>query len=179
MYIPIILGTSREGRQSEKVSTYLFEQVSKTDLETKILDVKNYHFHATDNSEKIEMAKKWKEEVMRADGYIIVSPEYNHGYPGELKMVLDLVYGEYDKKPVGICGVSNGSMAGGRVVEQLRMVAIALRMVPINAVLHFPHVSSLFDESGLIKDEEYAGRTSGFLEELTWYASALKVAREK
>lgn len=177
MYIPIILGTAREGRESEKVAKYFLKEVSKTDLETEILDVRDYSQSVTNNIEDSEVALRWKEKIVRADGYIIISPEYNHGYPGELKMALDLVYGEYDKKPVGICGVSAGAAAGIRVVEQLRLVAIALRMVPINSAIYFSNVQKLFDSSGAIQDESYEKRIEAFLQELTWYAQALKNAR--
>lgn len=179
LYIPIILGTSHEGRQSEKAARYMLEQISRNKkVESELLDVRDYYIQATDNSEEIEPALRWKEKVTRADGFIIVSPEYNHGYPGELKLTLDLVYGEYDKKPVGICGVSGGGAAGIRVVEQLRLVAIALRMVPINSAMYFSHVKTLFDKDGTIQDPAYDRRVRGFLEELLWYAHALKTARE-
>jgi NAD(P)H-dependent FMN reductase len=180
MYIPIILGTARTGRQSEKVARYLEHEVSKrSGIETEILDVADYQPSVTDNTEEIDEAKRWKAKIEKADGYIIVSPEYNHGYPGELKKVLDLVWGPYDKKPVAICGVSDGVTGGTRVVEQLRQVAVALRMVPINMALYFPKVQELFDEKGDILDDAYAGRVQKMLEELVWYTQALKVAREK
>lgn len=60
--------------------------------------------------------------MTRADGLVIVSPEYNHGYPGEMKLMLDQLYKEYNRKPVGICGVSSGALGGARMVEQLRLI---------------------------------------------------------
>lgn len=179
MYIPIILGTARKGRQSEKVARYLEQEVSKNSaIETKVLDVADYQPEVTDNTEEIDEAKRWKAEVEKAEGFIIVSPEYNHGYPGELKKVLDLVWGPYNKKPVGICGVSGGGMGGARVVEQLRQVVVGLRMVPINSALYFPNVKELFNDEGTIQDDNYAERVKGFVEELLWYAQALKSARK-
>jgi len=92
MYIPIILGTAREGRQSEKVAKFMLQETLKTGLETEIIDVHDFRIKATDNTEKSPLAKKLAEKVNKVDGFIIVSPEYNHGYPGELKMMLDMLY---------------------------------------------------------------------------------------
>lgn len=177
MYIPIILGTAREGRQSEKVARFILEEVEKTGLESEILDVKDYRIQATDDSGETPLAKKLAEKVIAADGFIIVSPEYNHSFPGEMKMMLDMLYKEYARKPVGICGVSGGGMGGVRGVEQLRLFCITFRMVPICEALYFSNVKELFDEKGAIKEEKYYKRTKKFLEELVWHAKALKAAR--
>src|SRR3989338_967971 len=101
LYIPVILGTAREGRTSENVAKFVLEQVKKTGVETELIDVRNYEVApVTDNTETKDFANRYGEKVVRADGFVIVSPEYNHGYPGELKMLLDEVYTEYVKKPV-------------------------------------------------------------------------------
>lgn len=178
MYIPIILGTAREGRQSEKVAKFIFQEVKKYGLDTEVLDVKDYRIAATDNTQKIPAAQKLSEKISKADGLIIVSPEYNHGYPGELKMMLDLIYGQYAKKPLGIVGVSAGPIGGARMVEQLRQVAVELHMWPIREALYFPMVQSQFDENGNIKDAAYFNRVQKFLAELTDYAKILKAGRE-
>jgi NAD(P)H-dependent FMN reductase len=102
----------------------------------------------------------------------------NHGYPGELKMMLDQLYEEYNHKPIGICGVG-GMVGGSRMVEQLRLVAIELQMVPIRNAVYFPMAWSIFDEQGNPKDTQpYEDRLKSFFEELEWYAKALKQARE-
>ena len=80
--------------------------------------------------------------MLAADGLIVVSPEYNHGYPGPLKEVLDSLYEEYEHKPIGICG-AGGGLGGSRAVEQLRLVAIELKLVPIREALYFPMVWDL------------------------------------
>lgn len=123
------------------------------------------------------MAKRYREKITRADGLIIVSPEYNHGYPGELKLLLDRAYKEYAHKPVGICGVSSGIMGGGRMVEQLRLIAIDFALVPIKPAIYFRTVETLF-QNGIITDASYAEQVRGFLDELVWFARALKIARE-
>lgn len=156
LYIPIILGTAREGRYSEKVAQFVFSEVSKNDIETEIIDVRDYILKSTDNTGESAQAKKLAEKISRADGLMIVSPEYNHGYPGELKMMLDMLYKEYARKPVAICGVSMGGLGGARMVEQLRLVAIELHMVPIHDAVYFSGIQQLFDDGGEIKDLSYA-----------------------
>jgi NAD(P)H-dependent FMN reductase len=174
MYIPIILGTARAGRQSEKVANFMLQEVIKNNLESEIIDVQEYRISATDGTGESAQAKKLAEKINKADALIIVSPEYNHGYPGELKMMLDLLYKEYAHKPVGFCGVSAGGLGGSRAVEQLRQVAIQFRMVPICEAMYFSMIQSLFDEAGKIKDASYHDRVQTFLNELTSYAQKLK-----
>lgn len=179
MYIPIILGTARKGRQSKKVANFIFQEVKKTELKSEIIDVRHFKITTTDKSKKLPQAKKLIEKISKADGLIIVVPEYNHGYPGELKLMMDMLYEEYTRKPVGICGVSAGIFGGTRAVEQLRLVLIEFQMVPIREALYFPLVHNLFDEKGNIQDKSYKERVKKFLEELIWYVKTLKMTREK
>ncbi len=104
----------------------------------------------------------------------MVSPEYNHGYPGELKMMLDMLYEEYFGKPVGICGVSSGVFGGARMIEHLVATCVRFHMLPTGQVLYFPRVQELFDESGAIKKEAYHRRAKKFLTILAEYAEVLK-----
>lgn len=179
MYIPIILGTARKGRQSEKAAKFLLGEAIKAGLETKIIDVAEFLVSLTDNTKQSLQAKKLAREINLADGLIIIAPEYNHGYPGELKLMLDILYEEYAKKPVGICGVSAGLLGGARMVEQLRLVVIELKMIPIREALYFSDIYNLFDKNGKIQDKSYYKRTKVFLDELIWYSKAFKMVREK
>ena len=169
MFIPILLGTAREGRQSEKVANFVLEQANQYGkFETELIDVRDYNLSRTDKES--EQAKKWSVIMKRADGLIVVSPEYNHGYPGELKMMLDQIYPEYNHKPMGICSVSGGGFGGVNMTQQLRLVMIELGMVPILETVPFSYAG------GEIK-EEYKERLAKFFDELIWYAKALKDAR--
>jgi NAD(P)H-dependent FMN reductase len=177
MYVPIILGTARVGRQSEKVASYMLGRAEAAGLQSEVLDVRDFRTEATDNTQASNAAKAFSEKVSAAGGIVVVSPEYNHGYPGELKMALDLLYQQYFNKPVGICGVSKGPLGGARVVEQLRLVFVELHMVNIREAVYFPFVQDLFDERGEIKDKSFDARSKAFLDELIWYAGPLKAAR--
>lgn len=174
MNIPIILGTAREGRQSEKVAKFVLTEAKRFGFKTEIIDVRNFRIPATDNTKKLSQAKKLAKKIIKADGLVIVSPEYNHSYPGELKMMLDMLYGEFVHKPFGICGVSAGNLGGARMVEQLRLVGIEFHMVPIREAVYFPVVQDLFDKAGKIKDESYKYKLKIFFDELNWYTKALK-----
>jgi NAD(P)H-dependent FMN reductase len=178
MFIPIILGTARIGRQSEKVANYVLAEARKFGLETELIDVCDYRTNATDNTGQLPEAKKLSEKLKKAEGLIIVTPEYNHGYPGELKMMLDLCYKEYFGKPVGFCGVSKSGLGGARCVEQLRQVVVELHMMPIREAVYFSNVITLFDETGMIKDPSYADRLKTFFSELSKYAEALQKTRQ-
>ncbi len=166
MYVPIMLGTAREGRESEKVARFMLGEARSYGLESEILDVRDYRVPATDNTQAGLMAKKLAPKITKADGIIIVSPEYNHGYPGELKMMLDLLYQQYWGKPLGICGVSGGPLGGARVVEQLRLVSVELRMANIREALYFSGVSGIFDQKGEPVDPAWRDRAKVFLDDL-------------
>lgn len=178
MYIPIILGTARKGRQSDKVANFMLQEITKTELESEIIDVRDYSIEATDNTGKLPQAKKFAEKITKAEALIIVSPEYNHGYPGELKIMLDMLYNEYLSKPVGFCSVSSGGFGGIRMIEQLRLVSLELHMIPIHETLYFPNIQNLFDESGDIKDQAYYKRARVFLDELIGYAKTLQTMKK-
>ena len=94
-------------------------------------------------------------------------------------MMLDMLFEQYAKKPVAICGVSAGMLGGVRMVEQLRLVMIEFHMVPIHNAVYFSSVKSLFDDNGVIKDQSYGLKVQKLLDELVWYAEALKKARNK
>lgn len=163
LFVPVILGTAREGRRSEAAAKFMVEQVKKASLETELIDVRNYLHKATQETfpEQQELGEKLK----RADGYVVVSPEYNHGFPGELKLFLDTFYQEYARKPVGICGVSAGPNGGVRAVEQLRLVFIEFHAVPIREAVYFRNVQDLFDEQGAMKNASYGKQVETFLNE--------------
>lgn len=179
LFIPIVLGTAREGRRSEKAARYVLEQAkSYGQFETELLDVRDFVGTGKTEAMPEERAGKWQEIMKKADGLIIVSPEYNHGYPGELKLMLDQLYEEYNRKPVAICGVSAGNLGGGRMAEMLRICLIELQMVPIRNAVYFSNIKNLFDDAGAIKDSPFGDRLKTLFDELVWYSRALASARE-
>src|SRR5947208_13670110 len=120
LFIPVILGTARRGRRSEHAARFVFEQTKRrADIETELIDVCELPMKLDDAGEQMK-DPKFSATIQRCDALIIVTPEYNHGYPGLLKHALDMNLEEYIHKAVGICGVSLGLLGGARVMEDLR-----------------------------------------------------------
>lgn len=141
-YIPIILGTARHGRRSETVANFVYKLCKEIDLfQTELIDVRKLATSATIPPwEPTEQSMAWSTIVNKSAGFIIVAPEYNHGYPGELKILLDKLLREYENKPVGICSVSSGQFGGARMVENLLPVLNYLKMILVNPVVHFSNI---------------------------------------
>jgi NAD(P)H-dependent FMN reductase len=178
LFIPIILGTARQGRQSEPVARLVFEQTKKrANIETELIDVCKLPMKLDDAGEQMK-DPAFSATIERCDGLIIVTPEYNHGYPGLLKHALDMNLEEYIHKAVGICGVSAGAFGGARVIEALLPVMRELGLVTIFWDVNFGNVQKLFDEQGNLLDQSYVRRLDKFLNELIWMARVLRYGRE-
>ncbi len=179
LFIPVILGTSRKGRASENVAKFLFSEVQKREgVETEFIDLCDLRLAIDDAGEALK-DPKFSEQMMRADGLVIVSPEYNHGYPGMLKHVLDTNLKEYIHKAVGVCGVSAGGFGGTRVIQGLLPVLRELGLVTIFWDGNFSGAQGLFDETGEIKDRAtHEKRIDKFLGELIWMSKVLRYGRE-
>lgn len=186
LHIKVIMGSTRPNRFSEKPAQWIFEEVKKREgLDVELLDLRDYPMPffneavspgMTKEPYSNEVVEKWREKVKEADGYIIVTPEYNHGYPAVLKNALDYVYHEWNKKPVGF--VSWGGVGGARSIEQLRQVAIELQMAPIRNSIHISNFWTMLDENGKLKTDSLQKSADDFLNQFVWWVSALKTARE-
>ena len=178
LVIPVILGTARQGRQSENVARFVFEQTKKrADVETELIDVRALPMRLDDAGEQMKDAA-FSATIERCDGIILVVPEYNHGYPGLLKHALDMNLKEYIHKTVGICGVSAGPFGGARVIEGLLPVVRELGLVAIFEDVNFGKVQTIFDEQGKLLDQTYVRRVDKFLNELIWMARVLRHGRK-
>ena len=178
LFIPVILGTPRQGRMSEHVARFVLEELSKRDaIETMLIDIRTLAFPITDAGEAIK-DPQFSATMMRADALVLVVPEYNHGYPGLLKHVLDTNLKEYIHKAVGICGVSAGGLGGTRVIENLLPVMRELGLVTIFWDGNFSTVQNLFDANGTLLDQAYLKRMDKFIKELVWMAKVLRYGRE-
>src|SRR6202171_972977 len=178
LFIPMIRGTARQGRESEHVAQLVFEQTKKrAQVETELIDVRKLPLRLDDAGEQMK-DPAFSSTIERCDGVIIVTPEYNHGYPGLLKHALDMNLKEYIHKAVGICGVSAGAIGGARVIENLLPVMRELGLVTIFEDVNFGKVGTLFDERGALLDDNYVGRVNKFLDELIWMARVLRNGRE-
>jgi NAD(P)H-dependent FMN reductase len=178
LFIPVILGTTRKGRRSENGARFVFEETKKrAGVETEFVDICEIPMRLDDAGEQIK-DQAFSDLVKRADGLILVVPEYNHGYPGLLKHALDMNLEEYIHKAVGICGVSAGPFGGARVIEALLPVMRELGLVTIFNDVNFGNVGEIFAEDGKLLDEGFVRRTAKFLDELIWMARVLRYGRE-
>ncbi len=117
--------------------------------------------------------------IRPADGFLIVSGEYNHGIPPALKNTLDHFLEEWFWRPSAIACYSGGSFGGVRAAMQLRATLAELGMPSIPSLLPAPRVQDAFALDGTPADPAWERRAGRFLDELEWYAQALKAARAK
>ena len=178
--IPLLLGTNRSDRRSVHVAQWLHKQMQKRpDIESTLFDVRDFALPQDNYGTDIKDSfPEWRDAIVNADGLVIVTPEYNHGYPGTLKSVLDLLLKEYIHKSVALVGVSASPWGGTRVIESMVPMVRELGLAVTFTDLNFPMVESKFDESGNLLDQAYEKRSSAFLDELVWMSSALKWGRE-
>ena len=177
-YIPVILGTVRKGRMSAHVARVVHAEVAKRPgIETDLIDIAQLPLPIDDAGEAIKNAD-FAGKMERADALVIVSPEYNHGYNGLLKHVLDSCLKEYIHKAVGIVGVSAGAFGGTRGIQDLLPVMRELGLVTIFWDVNFANVYRTFDRQGQLVDRAYLPRIDQFLKELIWMAKTLRHGRE-
>ena len=146
-------------------------------METELIDIATLGLAVDDEGVRTKTAA-FSEKMARADALVVVTPEYNRGYPGSLKHALDSCLEEYVHKAVGIVGVSAGPWGGTRVIEGLLPVMRELGLVTIFWDVNFTHAFKIFDAEGKLLDPAYGPRIEKFLGELVWMATTLRHGRE-
>lgn len=182
--ISVFYGSTRQGRNGDNVAEFIskkFEEkgytVNKIDPnKEEELQKVNVPFHFDQNPS--ETKKKIHDMLESSDGFILVSPEYNHSYSGAIKNSLDNFMPEYSKKPFGIVTYSAGPFGGIRANEALRNVVSELKGVPTPLPFMISKVQDVFGEDGSLKDDAYSGRFDKFFEDFDWYVEALTKARK-
>ena len=181
--IPVILGSVREGRRSLAPAKFVVEKIQAMGHESRLVDFKELPLPFYDAPGVPVMFKgqypnanvqKWSELAKAASGFVIVTPEYNHGYPAVLKNALDWLYLEFEKKPFGLVGVSNGSVAGARVIEQLRPVIENYGAMAVRETVMLGPIDKYFNEQGQLLDEGVHKRVEGLIQSMVWWLEKLK-----
>ena len=176
--IPVILGTTRKGRMSEYAARFMVGQIEKRNgVKTELIDICKLPMPLDDAGEGIK-DPALSEKMMLADALVIVTPEYNHSFPGLLKHILDSCLKEYIHKAAGIVGVSAGPFGGVRAIQDFLPVIRELGLVNIFWDVNFGNVSSVFDQTGNLLDRAFVGRADKFLNELIWMAKTLRYGRD-
>lgn len=185
--ILIILGSTRQGRQGEKVASWIYDIAkSHGEIEVELADLGQWRLPIFDSPIPPSRSKgnyaddtvqRWSQKISKSDGFIIVTPEYNHGYPAVLKNAIDHLYTEWNEKPVAFVGYSTGQSGGIRAVEQLRQVVIELQMMPLRESIFIPSLQRVFDENGQMNDETILPKAERMIKELNRWMSILKEVR--
>ncbi len=177
--IPVLLGTARKGRMSAHAARFIVDVLNRrAGVHTALVDVSRVPMPVDDAGEAIK-DRTFAATMKAADALVIVSPEYNHSFPGLLKHVLDSCLSEYIHKAVGLVGVSAGPFAGIRVVQNLLPVMRELGLVTIFWDINFGTIGKVFDDQGRLLDQAFVGRADKFVRELIWMAKVLRHGREQ
>ena len=187
--ISVIVGSTRQGRFSEKPAQWIFQQLkNRGGVDARLLDLRDFPMPFFDQpvppampgrqAYENEVVKKWTAEIARSDGFIFVTPEYNYGPSAVLKNALDWVYPEWNRKAAAF--VSYGSAMGARGVQQLRLTAIELQLAPVRSSVYIPvatlwaHFQGGDVDAGLT---ELEGAAKTMIDDLLWWTAALRAAR--
>ncbi|RWZ78668.1 MAG: NADPH-dependent oxidoreductase [Candidatus Microsaccharimonas sossegonensis] len=178
LYIPVLAGTTREQRKSIYAAR-LVAEVGATfeEVETELIDPKDFYFPGDGNDPEGKDAR-YTAVTKRAEGFFIVTPEYNHSIPGTLKRMLDSELEHYLHKPVAFAGASSGQWGGVRAIEALVTAVREMGMVATFTDMHFPKVQDLFDDEGNLLNEAYREFVKGAWVELIWMTKTMKLGRE-
>jgi NAD(P)H-dependent FMN reductase len=185
--IGIIIGSSRDGRFGDKPAKWLHGIAQRrTDLDFELIDLRDHPLPFFNEAAppvmspaKNEAAQHWARRLAAFDGFVIVTPEYNHGPTAVLKNALDSAYAEFNRKPLAFVGY--GSVGAARAIEQLRLLATSFQMVSLNSAVNIgmaefmgvaQHGKSFDDYPHLAKS------AAAMLDDLAWWAKVLKPARE-
>ena len=176
--LAIIVGSNREGRFGHVVANWFVTQVEpRADMVIDLIDLADIDLPIAYPSRRSAAVDEYIDRIDIADAYVVVTPEYNHGYPAGLKQAIDLPQKEWRAKPVAF--VSYGGKAGGlRAVEQLRQVFAELHAMTVRDSVSFHMAHGLFDEFGEPLESEGCTTTAKtMLDQLSWWAEALRTAR--
>lgn len=179
--ILVLAGTSRQKRESIKAARYIAEFGSRRQsLRITFAEPGDFDFPHDGNDQEGRDAR-FSQLVAEADALFIVTPEYNHSFPGSLKRMLDSEYAHYIHKPVAFAGVSNGAWGGVRAVEALVPAVREMGLVATSWSVYFPKVQDIFDAQGALRAQHkpyYDKQLDHAFNELEWMAQALAWGRK-
>jgi NAD(P)H-dependent FMN reductase len=182
--IAVIYGSVRTARQGIKAARFIINKVEQRGHEATLIDAMEYKLPLLD-----KMYKEFEdgtapnamtsvgEKLNAADGFLVISAEYNHSIPAALKNLLDHYQSEYLYKPSGIVTYSAGPFGGVRGLANLRTILAELGTPSIPSAFPISQIYAAFDNDGNALDEAYEKRVIKFLDEFEWYTQALKRAR--
>lgn len=178
-HIAIISSSIRIGRNTHRVALFFERYITENKLaSTEILDLREYDFPVFEErlrnlESPPEKALEFAEKIKKADAVIVATPEYNGGYPASLKNVIDLLYDEWRRKPIGLVTVSAGPFGGAQVMRAIQFTFWKMHAWVVPAMFAVPKVASSYDEQGNPTDKESSEKhASNFMEEVLWCIKA-------
>jgi NAD(P)H-dependent FMN reductase len=178
--IAVLAGTTRERRESIKVARYVATFGEKLPgVRILFVDPKDFTFYG-DGNDPEGKDPRYSEITKTADAFFVVTPEYNHSFPGSLKRMLDSELQTYNHKPMAFAGVSDGNWGGVRAIEALVPAVRETGVVVMSWDVYFPWVKDMFDEAGALKPEyteRYEKNLGKLYAELIWFARLLRQGR--
>jgi NAD(P)H-dependent FMN reductase len=187
--IQVISSTTREGRFSELTARWVGQSLqARADFDVELIDLREYPLPFFDAPPPAKAPRDYASEEVarlgrtldRADGFIVLTAEYNHGYPAVLKNAMDWMFPEWQRKPIAFIGW--GNVGGARAIEQLRLVAVEFEMAPLRHAVHIlPDVMIAARQAGEGSDTTAFASLEPKLkllaDDLAWWAAALAAAR--
>lgn len=184
--IAIIISTTRQSRFGDKPAQWIYDiAAARDDLEVELVDLRDFPMPFFDEvasnawvPSQNEVAQRWQRKVAEFDGYLFVVAEYNRSISGVLKNALDYAYPEWNRKPAAALGY--GSVGAARAVEHLRLIAVELQMAPTRTGVHIQggDFMAVWREGKSLTELPYLQQNAtNMLDELVWWANALKAAR--
>ncbi len=184
LYLPVLLGTARDGNHTKHVARWIADRIdARQGIESRCFEPADLPFGDLRQREwemdpQPEAVAAFVAEMDRADGFVLCAPEYNHGYPGAMKNLLDHLYDEWNRKPFALA--TTGGMSGGiRAGELLRVVVGGVGGLPIPRALHIQRARDAFGPDGPADPETWQRRLDELVDDLSWYAQALTTARQQ
>jgi NAD(P)H-dependent FMN reductase len=182
--IAIIVGSVRQNRQGIKVARWMEEKLKNRDHIVYFIDPLQLNLPLLDKMYKeitnpSENLKQLRNQIVTADGYMPITPEYNHSTSAAMKNTLDYFLEEYYFKPSAIVSYSVGGFGGVNAVQHLRLIFAELGAPSISSSFSISKVQDVFDDDGKLGDQLYEKRVIRFIEEFEWYIEAFKNQRVK
>ncbi|NLM77356.1 MAG: NAD(P)H-dependent oxidoreductase [Ruminococcaceae bacterium] len=184
-HIAIIIGSTRPGRKAPDVARWVHDLASaRKDATFEVVDIADYHLPLLDEAVPPSMhqyahehTRRWAEKIASFDGFIFVTPEYNHAPPAALKNALDFIYAEWNNKAAGF--VSYGSMGGIRAVEHLRQIAAELQIADVRVAVNLLLAEDFVDYATFSPSAGQDEDLATMLDQLVAWSRALKTVRKE
>ena len=183
--IQIITGSTRPSRVNKQVADWAYSLANKRDdLQIELVDIARFDLPHLDEPVPASMGqyshahtKKWSDKIAQADGYIFITPEYNHSFPGALKNALDFLYAEWNNKAAGFVGYGNAG--GARSIEHMRGIMGELQIADVRTAVHLSLFTDFENYSVFKPGPGHEERFNVMLDQLIAWTNALKAVREE